>query len=104
MDGGDNLYWFAPSVQAWVDPLGLATRPNNGKYHIFFDHKLDSGIRYSSDAVQFNDANKAFIKKMESNPSFKRDMLNRYPELKEWMKSGDMSSIPIGEKVKINRD
>ena len=63
LDGGDNLYWFAPSVQAWVDPLGLATRPNNGKYHIFFDHKLDSGIRYSSDAVQFNDANKAFIKK-----------------------------------------
>ena len=52
------------------DPLGLATRPNNGKYHIFFDHKLDSEIRYSSDAVQFNDANKAFIEKMESNPSF----------------------------------
>ena len=21
--GGANLYWFAPSVQAWVDPLGL---------------------------------------------------------------------------------
>lgn len=34
------------------------------------------------------------LKKMESNPSFKRDMLNRYPELKEWMKSGDMSSSP----------
>ena len=98
--GGENLYWFAPSVQAWVDPLGLATRPNNGKYHIFFDHKLDSGIRYSSDAVQFNDANKAFIKKMESNPSFKRDMLNRYPEIKEWMKSGDMSSSPNWGKGK----
>lgn len=49
--------------QAWVDPLGLATRPNNGKYYIFFRHKLDSGLRYSSDAVQFNDTNKAFIKK-----------------------------------------
>nr|DAU56666.1 MAG TPA: RHS repeat-associated core domain [Caudoviricetes sp.] len=70
LEGGDKFYWFTPSVQAWGDPLGLATRPNNGKYHIFFDHKLDSGIRYSSDAVQFNDANKAFIKKMESNPSF----------------------------------
>ena len=98
--GGDNLYQFAPNIQAWVDPLGLATRPNNGKYHIFFGHKLDSGIRYSSDAVQFNDANKAFIKKMESNPSFKRDMLNRYPELKEWMKSGDMSSSPNWGKGK----
>ena len=61
--GGDNLYQFAPNIQAWVDPLGLATRPNNEKYYIFFRHKLDSGIRYSSDAVQFNDANKAFIKK-----------------------------------------
>ena len=70
LDGGDKFYWFTPSVQAWGDPLGLATRPNNGNYHIFFDHKLDSEIRYSSDAVQFNDANKAFIKKMESNPSF----------------------------------
>ena len=61
--GGDKLYQFAPNIQAWVDLLGLATRPNNGKYYIFFRHKLDSGIRYSSDAVQFNDANKAFIKK-----------------------------------------
>ena len=68
--GGENLYAFELNTKAWVDPLGLATRPNNGKYHIFFDHKLDSEIRYSSDAVQFNDANKAFIKKMESNPSF----------------------------------
>ena len=70
LEGGFNFYRFAPNAQEWVDPLGLATRPNNGKDHIFFDHKLDSGIRYSSDAVQFNDANKAFIKKMESNPSF----------------------------------
>ena len=98
--GGENLYAFELNTKAWVDPLGLATRPNNGKYHIFFDHKLDSGIRYSSDAVQFNDANKAFIKKMESNPSFKRGMLNRYPELKEWMKSGDMSSSPNWGKGK----
>lgn len=22
--GGDNLYQFAPSVQAWVDPAGIA--------------------------------------------------------------------------------
>ena len=70
LDGGDNFYWFIPSVQAWLDPLGLAARPNNRKHHIFFDHKLDSGIRSSSDAVQFNDANKAFIKKIESNLSF----------------------------------
>ena len=100
LEGGFNFYRFAPNAQEWVDPLGLATRPNNGKAHIFFDHKLDSGIRYSSDAVQFNDANKAFIKKMESNPSFKRDMLNRYPEIKEWMKSGDMSSSPNWGKGK----
>ena len=23
LEGGDNLYWFAPNVKKWVDPLGL---------------------------------------------------------------------------------
>ena len=25
--GGENLYWFAPNVQRWIDPLGLAPIP-----------------------------------------------------------------------------
>ena len=26
LDGCDNLYWFAPNVQGWVDFLGLAKK------------------------------------------------------------------------------
>ena len=30
--GGDNLYWFAPNVQMWLDPLGLLGIPHfNGR-------------------------------------------------------------------------
>ncbi|WP_085653851.1 HNH endonuclease [Lonsdalea britannica] len=80
----------------WVDPLGLATRPNNGKYHIFHDHQVDTTNRYSSDSVQFRKANKELVSQLETDPAFRRDMLGRYPELAEWSKSGDMSNSPSG--------
>ena len=31
LDGGDNLYQFAPNVQDWVDVFGLARRNKNSK-------------------------------------------------------------------------
>ena len=31
--GWENLYWFAPSVQAWVDPLGLTRTGSTTFYH-----------------------------------------------------------------------
>ena len=27
--GGENLYWFAPNGQDWLDPLGLDRKPNH---------------------------------------------------------------------------
>jgi len=30
--GGDNLYWFAPNVQAWVDVLGAKRQKPQGDY------------------------------------------------------------------------
>ncbi|WP_080533852.1 RHS repeat-associated core domain-containing protein [Vibrio vulnificus] len=80
----------------WVDPLGLANRPNNGKYHIFHDHKIDSSNRFSSDSVQFRKANKELIGKMRSDPEFKNDMFRRYPELASWAESSNFSSSPPG--------
>ncbi|PIT55012.1 hypothetical protein BHC49_07240 [Snodgrassella alvi] len=94
--GGLNLYQYAPNGLTWVDPLGLATRPNNGKYNIFFDHSVDPTNRYSSDAVQFNRANKEFIKKMNEDAVFRKDMLKRYPELSNWMKNGKKNISPPG--------
>ncbi|VEI66896.1 Uncharacterized conserved protein [Serratia rubidaea] len=93
--GGLNLYQYAPNPYGWVDPLGLANRPNNGKYHIFQEHAISPGNIYSSDAVQFNRANTEFIARMDADPSFRRDMLGRYPELGEWMKKPNKaSSLP----------
>ncbi|PIT60418.1 hypothetical protein BHC57_04140 [Snodgrassella alvi] len=94
--GGFNLYQYAPNGLTWIDPLGLATRPNNGKYNIFFDYSVDPIHRYSSDTVQFNRANNEFITQMNTDPVFKKDMLKRYPELSNWMKNGNKSRSPIG--------
>jgi RHS repeat-associated protein len=92
--GGENLYKYALNAQMWIDPLGLANRPNNGQYNIFHDHTLDPQYRYSSDSVQFNRANTDLLSRMEANPEFRKDMLNRYPKLDEWAKSGNKSISP----------
>src|SRR5690606_20691 len=75
---------------------GLATRPDNGKYHIFHDHMVDASRRYASDDVQFNRANGEFLERMGSDPAFRKDMLRRYPRLGKWSKTGRLSSSPPG--------
>lgn len=92
--GGLNLYSYGQNPVGWVDPLGWATRPNNGQYKIFFDHKVDPNNRYASDGVQFRQANKEFVKQLNSDPSYKKSMYKRYPGLAEWVKNGDMSGSP----------
>ncbi|QPQ30160.1 DUF6531 domain-containing protein [Lysinibacillus sp. JNUCC 51] len=94
---GNNptLYGYTNDPNTMIDPLGLATRPNNGKYHIFYDFMLDPKHQYSSDKVQFNRANKAFINELNSDPVFRRDMLGRYPALHDWLKNPDMGSSPV---------
>jgi RHS repeat-associated protein len=96
LEGGHNLFQYAPNPVGWVDPLGLETRPNNGKYNISHDHTVPAANRYSSDAVQFRGANKEFISKMNSDPAFRKDMLRRNPSLAEWMKTGNHSGSPAG--------
>ncbi|EPR1108401.1 RHS repeat-associated core domain-containing protein, partial [Salmonella enterica subsp. enterica serovar Infantis] len=94
--GGINLYAYAPNPLSWIDPLGLANRPNNGKYNIFHDYSLDPKYKYSSDGVQFNRANTDFINRMNSDPSFRRDMLGRHPALGDWLKNPNKASSPPG--------
>jgi hypothetical protein len=95
---GNNptLYGYVKDINSWVDVFGLASRPNNGMYNIFFDHTVDAKHQYSSDGVQFNRANKEFINRMNSDPIFRRDMLGRYPELGTWLKNPNMSASPAG--------
>jgi RHS repeat-associated protein len=94
--GGLRPQGYVHNPMEWVDPFGLATRPNNGKYHIFHDHQVDSANRYASDSVQFRQANKELISQLETDSSFRKDMFRRYPELSEWSKSGNMSTSPPG--------
>ncbi|MDT3611118.1 RHS repeat-associated core domain-containing protein [Cronobacter sakazakii] len=94
--GGLNTYSYVGDPLVWVDPLGLANRPNNGNYKIFFDHQIDPANRYSSDAVQFKRANDALIKRMNNDPTFRRDLLGRHPELGDWLKNGSKSISPAG--------
>ncbi|WP_416466779.1 RHS repeat-associated core domain-containing protein, partial [Pseudomonas sp. LFS044] len=96
LQGGVNLYRYAINALSWIDPLGLANRPNNGKYNIFHDHALDPKYRYSSDAVQFNRANADLLNRMEIEPEFRKDMLNRYPKLEGWANAGSKSASPPG--------
>lgn len=94
--GNPTLYGYVFDSNTEIDPFGLATRFNNGKYNIFFDHTVDAKHQYSSDGVQFNRANKDFINRMNTDPAFRRDMLGRYPELETWMKNPNMSGSPAG--------
>ena len=91
-----NLYGYVDDTNAWSDVLGLATRPNNGKYHIFFEHTVNAKDQYASDAVQFNRANQEFLNKINSDAIFKHDMLKRHPELHAWIKNPNMTSSPSG--------
>ncbi|GFI24837.1 tRNA nuclease WapA [Lachnospiraceae bacterium] len=62
----------------------------NGQYHVFYTHHLDPTKRFSSDSVQFRDANKALQKELQENYAFRKKMFTRYPGLIEWSKRGDM--------------
>ncbi len=94
--GGFNLYQYAPSAIGWIDPFGwMGTRIDN-VYHSFDSFAVPSDLRYSSDGVQFNRANQNFIGKMNTDASFRRDMLGRYPELDTWMKKPNMAGSPAG--------
>ena len=36
--GGNNVFQYAPNPIGWIDPWGLANRPNNGKYKSYVTH------------------------------------------------------------------
>jgi RHS repeat-associated protein len=96
LDGGSNLYAYASNPLTWVDPLGWTGTRVPGLFNSFFDHDVSPDIQYSSDAVQFNRANQAFIAQMNGDPAFRRDMLGRYPELADWMRKPNMANSPPG--------
>ena len=94
--GNPTLYGYVYNTLGEIDPFGLSTRPNNGLYHVFDVFSLDENLWLSSDAVQFNRANKAFIQRMNIDQVFRRDMLRRYPALLDWLDNPKLSKSPAG--------
>jgi hypothetical protein len=78
------------------EALHGTTRESN-QYHIFYSHTLKKEQYFRSDSVQFRLGNKAFIGKMKSDTSYRRDILGRNPKLKTWMEgSPNLSNSPPG--------
>ncbi|SHJ43351.1 hypothetical protein SAMN02745163_01957 [Clostridium cavendishii DSM 21758] len=75
---------------------GSNTR-SSGQYHTFHEFNLDSDFLYASDAVQFRQANKSLIDRLNSDAKFRKDMFKRNPELKTWLDSKpNLSNSPTG--------
>ena len=73
----------------------LSRQPN--QYNSFFDHNLQPEQYFKSDSVQFRNANKAFVEKMNTDFAFRRDLIGRNPELKSWMENNpNLSNSPPG--------
>ena len=86
--GGNNVFAYAPNPISWIDPFGLANRPNNGKYKIFTEYTIPKHNRYSSDAVQFRQANISLKNQLDTNPIFAKKMYKKYPQLENWVDMG----------------
>ena len=97
--GNPTIYGYVLNSNIYIDPFGLATRPNNGMYHVFFKHDLKQKLWTASDKIQFKDANVEFIKIMEKDPSFRKNMLKRFPKLADWLKKPAMRNSPGGQGV-----
>ena len=91
--GGFNVFAYAPNPVGWIDPWGLANRPNNGKYKSYVTHTVPINDQYSSDSIQFRQANKALRAQLDNNQSFAQKMYKKYPKLETWT---DMGKSPPG--------
>ena len=91
--GGVNVFAYAPNPIHWIDPWGLANRPNNGKYKSYVTHTVPINDQYSSDSIQFRQANKALRAQLDNNQSFAQKMYKKYPKLETWT---DMGKSPPG--------
>ncbi|OUF46958.1 RHS repeat-associated core domain-containing protein, partial [Pluralibacter gergoviae] len=82
LNGGLNLYAYAPNPLGWVDPLGLYRGEGErslGKYHVFHEHTLDSSEYTMTDKEHFSRANESVYRRLQMDPEFKRTMQTKYP-------------------------
>ncbi|MBN6033096.1 HNH endonuclease [Pantoea ananatis] len=86
LEGGWNLYQYAPNPLSWVDPLGLYKGEGQrglGKYHVFHEHTLDSSEYKLTDKEHFSRANESVYNRLQTDPEFKRELQTKYPGVVE---------------------
>ncbi|NDO83943.1 type IV secretion protein Rhs [Citrobacter sp. NCU1] len=86
LNGGWNLYQYAPNPIRWIDPLGLYNGEGQrelGKYHTFYQHTLDASEYGLSDAEHFRRGNQSAYERMQNDPAFRREMQTKYPGVVE---------------------
>ncbi|WP_426576275.1 RHS repeat-associated core domain-containing protein [Xenorhabdus stockiae] len=82
LNGGLNVYTYAPNPLLWIDPLGLYKGEGErglGKYHVFHEHTLKSSEYELSDRTHFKRGNQSVYERMQVDPEFKREMQTKYP-------------------------
>ena len=101
LEGGWNLYQYAPNPLGWIDPYGLYKGEGDrglGKYHVFHEHTLDPSEYGLSDPEHFRRGNQSVYERMQREPAFKQEMQTKYPGVVEHVqpsKTGRFKSTPL---------
>ncbi|QCT21066.1 type IV secretion protein Rhs [Jejubacter calystegiae] len=86
LQGGLNLYQYAPNPLGWVDPLGLYKGEGQrglGKYHVFHEHRLGPSEYTLTDKEHFSRANESVHQRLQVDSEFKRELQTKYPGVVE---------------------
>lgn len=110
LQGGPNIYQYAPNPILWTDALGLArelsgcdssNRPlSSSQYSVLHEVQLAPGQEVGSDPSHFREANRQFDAAMQSDPQFKQMMDQHYSGVSDHVAAGPRggykSSAPPG--------
>ncbi|WAG73538.1 RHS repeat-associated core domain-containing protein [Clostridium estertheticum] len=82
-------------IQA-INDTEVADNPRSAvQYNTFHQFELDNNFYYASDSVQFRQANKSVVERLNSDTVFRKDMFRRNPELKTWLDNNpNLSNSP----------
>ncbi|MDJ0042740.1 RHS repeat-associated core domain-containing protein [Pantoea allii] len=86
LEGGLNLYAYAPNPLTWTDPLGLYKGEGErglGKYNVFHEHTLDPSEYDLKDSEHFRRGNQSVYERLQKDPAFKQEMQTKYPGVVE---------------------
>ncbi|WP_408588576.1 RHS repeat-associated core domain-containing protein [Paraburkholderia bannensis] len=82
LNGGLNLYQYAPNPVLWVDPWGLASY-DPGVYDVLFEARLPQDMYRSTDPAHFSESNRQLYYGMKNDPALRSALEAKYPGIYE---------------------